>query len=247
MAGKLKKQSEGAGGDSNRKGERSKRSTEREKAKKDCSDRLTNCFVLLATLIKKFTLRLCHAAVGAEGKRATARQEDKTSSGTGRSGTCEIIQQCSLAAQRSKKRLEETEHERCQLKYEKPQIITPKTSRNIAKLCASNIICCFARLVLIVSHRSVTLPPSGGPRWPSATLALPNCAAAPNAAQLGAARKKVPISDYLSAICSSFRWRLSKRIRAGSAQSKLKSPAPKKQSWLTAQKMQIVRELLFVI
>lgn len=165
MAGKLK----------NRAKELAETATEREKeaegvrkgdkTKKDCSDRLTNCFVLLATLIKKFTLRLCHAAVGAEGKRATARQEDKTSSGTGRSGTCEIIQQCSLAAQRSKKRLEETEHERCQLKYEKPQIITPKTSRNIAKLCASNIICCFSRFVLIVSHRSVTLLPSGGPRW----------------------------------------------------------------------------------
>lgn len=166
MAGKLKKQSEGAGGDSNRKEEKEAEEARKgDKTKKDCSDRLTNCFVLLATLIKKFTLRLCHAAVGAEGKRATARQEDKTNSGTGRSGTCEIIQQCSLAAQRSKKRLEETEHERCQLKYEKPQIITPKTSRNIAKLCASNIICCFARLVLIVSHRSVTLLPSAALRW----------------------------------------------------------------------------------
>lgn len=77
---------------------------------------------------------------------------------------------------------------KCQLKYEKPQIITTKTSRNIA----SNIICCFARFVLIVSHRSVT------PR------ALPNCdaaAAAPKTvAQLGAARKKVPISDNLFVI-----------------------------------------------
>lgn len=134
------RRSEGAGGDSKAEGERRRREG---KTKKDCSDRLTNCFVLLATLIKKFTLRLCHDGAEKEATAAAAAPETETAK------RAKLFNTVVWQPKRNKERKELC---KCQLKYEKPQIITTKTSRNIA----SNIICCFARFVLIVSHRSVT-------------------------------------------------------------------------------------------